>query len=364
MTPLFRPRRSADPSRRGQQYTAYPTASEHDDVESGTTPTTGTGIPTFEGRPLDRPHEDIEDQGLAFDLTTAISRRRALGIFGVGAGALALAACAPTSSSTTSSASTSASATASASASASSASATDFTEEMPGETAGPYPGDGSNGQDVLEISGVERSDIRSSIDGGATADGVKMTLTMNIVDMVNSNGPMTGAAVYVWHCDAVGEYSMYSAGLENETYLRGVQVVGDDGTVTFTTIFPGCYAGRWPHIHFEVFPDIDSITDAGNAVLTSQIALPEAESEAVYADSRYTGSAQNLSGVTLETDNVFSDGWDLQVPEVSGSVSSGYTVRIDVPIDTSTEPEAGGMPGDGGGGEMGQGGPGGAPPSN
>ncbi|MGP9586293.1 dioxygenase family protein [Micrococcaceae sp. AOP34-BR2-30] len=365
MTPLFR-------FRTNQKFTAYPAASEHDadDVSANGAESRTT---TFEGRPLDRPHEDVEDQGLAFDLTTAISRRRALGVFGIGAGALALAACAPTSSSSTSGSSASATASASASAS-SSASATEFTEEMPGETAGPYPGDGSNGQDVLEISGVERSDIRSSIDGGSTADGVQMTLTMNIVDMVNDNGPMTGAAVYVWHCDAVGEYSMYSTGLEDETYLRGVQVVGDDGTVTFTTIFPGCYAGRWPHIHFEVFPDIDSITDATNAVLTSQIALPEAESSAVYADSRYTGSAQNLSGVTLETDNVFSDGWELQVPEISGSVSSGYTVRIDVPIDTSTEPEAGGMPGGGGEGgpggapgemgEMGQGGPGGAPPSN
>ncbi|WFP16683.1 3,4-dioxygenase subunit beta [Citricoccus muralis] len=337
MTPLFRSRRRATPEHaENPRYTAYPTASEHDALTSDAA---SGAAPTFEGRPLDRPHEDVEDQGLAFDLTTAISRRRALGVFGIGAGALALAACAPTSSSSTS--------------------AADFTEEMPGETAGPYPGDGSNGQDVLEISGVERSDIRSSIDGGTTADGVKMILTMNIVDMVNSNGPMTGAAVYIWHCDAVGEYSMYSTGLENETYLRGVQVVGDDGTVTFTTIFPGCYAGRWPHIHFEVFPDIDSITDATHAVLTSQIALPEEASTAVYADSRYTGSAQNLSGVTLETDNVFSDGWELQVPEISGSVSSGYTVRIDVPIDTSTESEVGGMPGGGGA----QGAPGGAPPS-
>lgn len=355
MTPLFRSRRRATPEHaENPRYTAYPTASEHDALTSDAA---SGAAPTFEGRPLDRPHEDVEDQGLAFDLTTAITRRRALGVFGVGAGALALAACAPTSTSSTSSASASATASASAS---SSAAAAEFTEEMPGETAGPFPGDGSNGQDVLEISGVERSDIRSSIDGGATVDGVKMTLTMNIVDMVNDNGPVTGAAVYVWHCDAVGEYSMYSTGLENETYLRGVQVVGDDGTVTFTTIFPGCYAGRWPHIHFEVFPDIDSITDAGNVVLTSQIALPEAESEAVYADSRYTGSAQNLSGVTLATDNVFSDGRDLQVPEISGSVSSGYTVRIDVHIDTSTEPEVGTMPGGGGG----QGGPGGAPPSN
>ena len=39
---------------------------------------------TFEGRQLDRPHEDVEDQGLAFDLTTIqqrVSRRSVLSLF-------------------------------------------------------------------------------------------------------------------------------------------------------------------------------------------------------------------------------------------------------------------------------------------
>lgn len=290
---------------------------------------------TFEGRPLDRPHEDIEDQGLAFDLGTLIDRRRALGVFGAGASVFALAACS-TSGATTSGASGSATATASATPSPTAT----YDEEMPQETAGPYPGDGSNGQDVLEISGVQRQDITKSIDGKATADGVPMTLTMNIVDMVKNNGPMTGAAVYVWHCDAQGNYSMYSDGLEDATYLRGVQVVGSDGTVTFKSIFPGCYMGRWAHIHFEVFPNINSITDASKAILTSQIALPEDACKKVYALSEYEGSATALAQTSLKTDNVFSDGSDLQLATVSGNTSSGYTVKIDVPIDTSTTPEA------------------------
>lgn len=32
--------------------------------------------------------------------------------------------------------------------------------EVPDETAGPYPGDGSNGPNVLTESGIVRSDIR------------------------------------------------------------------------------------------------------------------------------------------------------------------------------------------------------------
>lgn len=307
---------------------SYPAASEGGDAERHT-------LTYFEGRPLDRQNEDVEDQRLAFDLGTLVSRRRALGVFGAGASMFALAAC--------SSPATNASGAASSSATPS-ATAT-YGEEMPEETAGPYPGDGSNGQDALEISGIERSDITTSIDGGATADGVPMTLTMNIVDMVNGNGPLTGAAVYVWHCDAQGNYSMYSEGLEDTTYLRGVQVVGDDGTVTFTSIFPGCYMGRWAHIHFEVFPDIDSITDASNAILTSQIALPEDACTAVYARSEYSGSARALASTSLQSDNVFSDGWDMQLANVTGDVNSGYTVTIDVPIDTGTEPQAAAAPG-------------------
>ena len=315
---------------------SYPAASEGDHQ-------TPHDQKTFEGRPLDRQNEDVEDQGLAFDLGTLVSRRRALGVFGAGASVFALAACSSNATSTSSPSASASSAAASASATPS-ATAT-YNEEMPQETAGPYPGDGSNGQDALEISGIERSDITTSIDGDTTADGVPMTLTMNIVDMVNSNGPLTGAAVYVWHCDAQGNYSMYSEGLEDVTYLRGVQVVGDDGTVTFKSIFPGCYMGRWAHIHFEVFPDIDSITDAANAILTSQIALPEDACNTVYARSEYSGSAEALASSSLDTDNVFSDGWDLEVPTATGNVDSGYTVRIDVPIDTSTEPQAAAAPG-------------------
>lgn len=314
----------------------------------------------FEGRPLDRQAEDVEDQGLAFDLTTMqtrVSRRKLLGMLGVGAGSAALAACAPASTSLSSSSS----ATPSAATTATSASAS--LTEMKTETAGPYPGDGSNGPDVLEKVGVQRRDIRGSIGGGATASGVPLTLKMNIIDMVNNNAAMTGAAVYVWHCEAAGKYSMYSSGLEDETFLRGVQLTGNDGSVEFTTIVPGCYEGRWPHIHFEVFSSVDDITDATKAILTSQIAVPEEVCKAVYETDNYADSVSPFSHTTLATDNVFSDGWDQQLPQSSGSVQSGYEFTIDVPIDTTTPNSGGGAaPNPGGGpGEMSR--PGGTPPT-
>lgn len=309
--------------------------------------------------------EDPEDQGLIFDIATIenrLSRRKLLGIFGLGAGTAALAACTPGAKNTASSTTTSPTSTSSATATSTAENLT----EMNSETAGPYPGDGSNGPDVIEKVGVERSDIRGSIGGGATASGVPLRLRMNIVDMLNNNSPMVGAAVYIWHCDAAGRYSMYSSGLEDETYLRGVQVTGDDGYVEFTTIVPGCYEGRWPHIHFEVFPSVDDIADSSNAILTSQIAVPAEVCDAVYQTDNYADSVTPYSRITLETDNIFSDGWEQQTPAVSGDVQAGYNAVIDVPIDTTTPNSGGGAaPGMGGGpgGPAGPAGPGGNPPS-
>lgn len=180
--------------------------------------------------------------------------------------------------------------------------------ELPTETAGPYPGDGSNGPDVLEESGIERRDLTSLIEGGGSVTGTPMTLTMNLIDISNNNAPLTGAAVYVWHCSPQDEYSMYSDGVTGETWLRGVQVTDSNGQVTFDSLVPGCYTGRWPHIHCEVFTSIDDITDATNNVLISQIVVPEDVARAVYEQSEYNGSTRNLYRITLETDNVFSDG--------------------------------------------------------
>lgn len=198
--------------------------------------------PFYQGRPLDRPDEEVVDQGAPFDIRTVMSRRGVLGFAGLGIGAMILAAC------------TAAPSASSASPSPSDGGGTDDTgaetdSEIPEETAGPYPADGTNGPDILERSGIVRRDITRSIDGCATATGVPLTIEFQLVDVANGGAPFAGAALYAWHCTAEGDYSMYSDGLEDVTYLRGVQVADAQGRVSFTSIFPGCYAGRWPHIH-------------------------------------------------------------------------------------------------------------------
>jgi protocatechuate 3,4-dioxygenase beta subunit len=289
----------------------------------------------YEGRPLPRPDEELLDQGLGFDLGTLMGRRRVLTALGLGITGLGLAACG---------ASPSPSASSSTSAAASAA-----TGEIPDETAGPYPGDGSNGPDVLDDSGIVRADIRSSFgDSSGTAEGVPMTLELVIQDLANGGRPFAGVAVYVWHCDREGRYSLYSDGVTDQNYLRGVQIADAAGRVRFTSVFPACYSGRWPHVHFEVYPDQGSITDAGNAISTSQVALPEDVSERVYAQPGYESSVRTLSRVTLQSDNVFGDdGGASQLGTVTGDVTSGYTVSLTVGVDTTTTPGGGRAPGGG-----------------
>ena len=92
--------------------------------------------PRYEGRLLPRPDDELVDQGLGFDLATLVSRRGVLRGLGLGVVGLGLAACGSTATSSVSVAAASA--------------------EIPDETAGPYPGDGSNGPDVLQESGIVR----------------------------------------------------------------------------------------------------------------------------------------------------------------------------------------------------------------
>jgi protocatechuate 3,4-dioxygenase beta subunit len=202
------------------------------------------------------------------------------------------------------------------------------------ETAGPYPGDGTNGPNLLTESGVVRSDIRSSIgDASGVAEGVPLTITLALQDVASGCAPFAGAAVYLWHCDREGRYSMYSPDVEDENYLRGVQEAASDGTVTFTTVFPGCYSGRWPHVHFEVYETLAAATSGATAITTSQLALTREACDVVYAVDGYEDSQGNMAQTSIERDMVFSDdGAASQLASVTGDVASGYAATLDVGV--------------------------------
>ncbi len=181
------------------------------------------------------------DRGLTFDINTLMSRRKALGLFALG-GVAVLAGCG-SSSDDGAAASTTQAATTSADTTGATATATDVSE-IPEETGGPYPADGSNGPNVLSESGVVRSDITTSFgDYSGTAEGVPLTINLTILDVAEGGTPLAGAAVYLWHCDRAGAYSLYSQGATDQNYLRGVQEADAAGKLTFQSIFPACYAG-------------------------------------------------------------------------------------------------------------------------
>ncbi len=280
------------------------------------------------------------DRGLDYDLPRLISRRKALGAIASGVSATALVACGgsgSTSSSSTAVAAPGGPPPGSAPPTAGTPTISDSSDTkdgaIPEETGGPFPGDGSNGPDVLSESGVVRKDITSSF-GGSTgaATGIPTTIEMKLLDIAGGGGPLAGAAVYVWHCDRAGQYSMYSSAVADQNYLRGVQSSDKEGKIIFTSIYPACYAGRWPHIHFEVYKDLDAATAGTPKLRTSQMALPKDLSEKVYAADGYEQSVTNLSQVSLDTDPVFSDGYASQVPKWTGDTKKGIGLKLNVGV--------------------------------
>jgi protocatechuate 3,4-dioxygenase beta subunit len=124
----------------------------------------------------------------------------------------------------------------------------------------------------------------------------------------------------------------HSNGITNQNHLRGVQQADANGVVRFTSIYPGCYSGRWPHIHFEVFQSLSAATNVANKTATSQIALPKTTNDLVYAVAGYEASIRNAAQVTPASDNVFSDGSSLELATMSGGVAEGFTATLTVAV--------------------------------
>ncbi len=274
----------------------------------------------------DHKHEHGLAQDIDTLLTMTASRRQSLRWLFAGAAAAQLAACGG------------GAATAAATPPTSGTGSSGACAVIAEETGGPYPGDGSNANvngvaNALILAGVVRSDIRSSFAGATgVAQGVPLTIKLQLVNVNASCAALAGATVYLWHCDRDGNYSMYSSGVTGQNYLRGVQQADSAGNITFTTIFPGCYAGRMPHVHFEVFPSLEKASSAANRIKTSQFGFPTAMLADAYAASGYANSVRNLAGMSYASDNVFSDGTALQIVAIEGSAALGYTATLSIGV--------------------------------
>ena len=289
-------------------------------------------------------HDHPEAPSLGQDLRRILARRRTLALLaGAGAGGV-LAACGgggSGSGSTTSSASSSfssSSASSSSSSSSSTASTSGSCTVAATETNGPYPADGTNTVsgsvvNVLTQSGIVRSDITTSFGSySGTAAGVPLKLVLTVEAGCT---PVSGYAVYIWHCTEGGLYSLYTDSKQN--YLRGVQVTDSNGQVTFTTIFPGCYSGRMTHVHVEVYASLSTATTEQNAVKVTQLTFPLATLQSVYNNvSGYSASIANLAAISYSSDNVFGDDTTAQLAAatvaVSGDYTAGYTATATVAV--------------------------------
>lgn len=154
--------------------------------------------------------------------------------------------------------------------------------------------------------------------------GTPLTIKVYIRNVNASCAVIKGAIVDIWHCDAAGNYSQYggtqmqSTNYTSVNFLRGRQTTDTNGMAAWTSIYPGWYSGRAPHIHVHVY------NSSGTSLLVTQIAFPEDVSKVVYAQGVYASKGQ--ADTTNARDNVFGDGVTNEMSVVTGSVSAGYVL--------------------------------------
>lgn len=200
--------------------------------------------------------------------------------------------------------------------------------EIPTEVKGPYPLDGSNGTNAL--SSIYRSNIVGS--DITTSAGVPLLINLNLQNINDGCAALEGAAVYIWHCDQSGGYSGYSSSQNGthagKTFCRGIVVTDVSGQASFTTVYPGWYAGRITHIHLAVYLN----DDLSSTPKVSQFGFPLTTNQAVYATSPYSTHGQNTSVTSYANDNIFSDGTTYQIATMTGDVTLGLVASLNVGV--------------------------------
>jgi protocatechuate 3,4-dioxygenase beta subunit len=249
----------------------------------------------------------------------AINRKLALQFLGTIGGAVALGKCSGDGTNATGAVAT-VKPTATATATVGSAACA----ETPEGEIGPYFADDS-------ASGFDRSNIVANLDGTGVEPGIPLTLTVTIVDTEKSCAAVSGAQVDIWHCNAAGVYSDESSeGTAADTWLRGYQITGATGVVTFATVFPGWYEGRTTHIHLRVrssYSEASSTTDGTN---TTQLFFPQTTIDYINLNvSPYGSHGENTT--TNVTDHVYAGETDgANVLTLAGSYATGFSTSITI----------------------------------
>jgi len=188
----------------------------------------------------------------------------------------------------------------------------------PEQTEGPYFVDEK----------LNRSDIRPDPSNGSVKEGVPLQLAFR-VSQISSDAcvPLAGAQVDIWHCDALGVYSdTTDPGFNTvgQKFLRGYQVTDANGTVQFTTIYPGWYQGRTVHIHFKIRTDPES---QQGYEFTSQLFFDDSLTDQVYAQEPYASKGERT--LRNDGDGIFQGGGDQLMLQLTQD-GEGYAATFDI----------------------------------
>jgi len=191
----------------------------------------------------------------------------------------------------------------------------------PSQTEGPY---------FLDEM-LERADIRSDPGDGSECEGAPLRLAFRVSRLDGSGcGPLPGALVDLWQCDALGVYSGVEdiGGLfdtRGKKFLRGYQVTDADGMARFTTIYPGWYQGRTVHIHFKV--RTDPAAERGHE-FTSQVYFDDSLTDRVLETQPYAAH-EGGGRMRNEQDQIFRSGGDQLLLDVTAD-DDGYIATFDI----------------------------------
>jgi len=190
----------------------------------------------------------------------------------------------------------------------------------PQQTAGPYFVD----------ERLLRSDIRLDPSDGSVQEGVPVRLAFRVLRLAGEGcTPLSGAAVDIWHCDALGRYSdvldmSHLFDTRGKKFLRGAQMTDAIGTAQFITIYPGWYPGRTVHIHFKI--RVHPAARRGFE-FTSQLYFDEALTDRVHAQAPY--ATKGPRPLKNDQDGLFRRGGRELLLQLSPD-TPGYAGRFDI----------------------------------
>lgn len=181
--------------------------------------------------------------------------------------------------------------------------------------------------------------------------GFPLQVEFTVIDSTTCK-PLPGAAVDIWHCDANGEYSGWNGntlaetfrnGRNKKTYLRGIQITGEDGIATFDTIYPGWYEGRAIHIHLKVHTDgtAGKTYTGGHVNHVGQVFFDDTMSDRLMKLEPY--GSHTGTRTRNDEDSIYQKGGADQMlvvkPRKANDPSAGFTATVTLAIDPTAVPK-------------------------